>query len=217
MPDPGHIRFASRDGAATITLNRPEKRNAISQEMLETISASLATAAADPAVRVLVIEGVPGIFCAGGDLARVKHADPAVTARYQEMSHAMHAAIRGFPQPTVAVIDGLCIGGGCNIALACDIRIGGPQASFAIPAVRHGIAYDQPTVTRLVDLVGPGQASHLLFTAGRIGLDRAAAIGLVDVACADVASELAAFLDAVRAADPAALAATRASIRRARS
>jgi hypothetical protein len=87
---------------------------------------------------------------------------------YREISLRGYDAVRDFSLPTIAVIDGLCIGGGNNLALACDIRLASPRASFGIPAVRHGIVYDRPTVTRMVELMGSGRASHLLFTAGRI-------------------------------------------------
>jgi enoyl-CoA hydratase/carnithine racemase len=114
------------------------------------------------------------------------------------------------------VIDGLCIGGGNNLALACDIRLASPRASFAIPAVRHGIVYDRPTVTRLVELMGSGRASHLLFTAGRIDAARAAETGLVDILTDDLGAELADFLDALRAADMPTLLAIRDTIRQVR-
>ncbi|HMD93017.1 MAG TPA: enoyl-CoA hydratase/isomerase family protein [Trebonia sp.] len=211
----GDIRFRTVGGAAILGLNRPAKRNAVSQPMWEAIREALAEAAADPAVRALVIEGLPGTFCAGADLAAVKNPDREAAGRYREIAQAAYGAIREFPRPTVAVIDGLCIGGGCNIALACDIRLAGPQASFAIPAVRHGIVYDRPTVTRLVELIGSGRASYLLFTAGTIGARQAAEMGLVDILAADVGAELARFLDALRAADMATLDAIRELIREA--
>jgi enoyl-CoA hydratase/carnithine racemase len=114
------------------------------------------------------------------------------------------------------VIDGLCIGGGNNLALACDIRLASPRASFAIPAVRHGIVYDRPTVTRLVELMGSGRASHLLFTAGRMDAARAAQAGLVDILTDDLDAELADFLTALRAADMPTLLAIREIIRQVR-
>ena len=218
MPDPsrragGDIRFGVGDGTAILGLNRPAKRNAVSQPMWEAIREALAEAAADPEVRAFVFEGLPGTFCAGADLLAVKDADRAAAGRYREIAQAAFGAIREFPRPTVAVIDGLCIGGGCNIAMACDIRLASPQASFAIPAVRHGIVYDRPTVTRLVELVGSGRASYLLFTAERIGARQAADMGLVDILADDVGAELARFLDALRAADMATLGAIREFIR----
>jgi enoyl-CoA hydratase/carnithine racemase len=209
----GDIRFRIGDGAAILRLNRPAKRNAVSQPMWEAIRECLAEAAADPEVRAFVIEGLPGTFCAGADLAVVQNADREAAGRYREIAQAAYGAIREFPRPTVAVIDGLCIGGGCNIALACDIRLAGPQASFAIPAVRLGVVYDRPTVTRLVELIGSGRASYLLFTAGTIGARQAAEMGLVDILAADVGAELARFLDALRAADMATLGAIRERIR----
>ena len=142
------VRFDVHDGAATIQLNRAEKRNAVSRDMWIAMTVQLRAAADDPKVRALVVSGLPGVFCAGADLASVKHAEAAVAAEYQQIALAAFAALRDFPRPTLAAIDGLCIGGGCNIALACDVRIAGPQASFAIPAVRHGIVYDERTIRR---------------------------------------------------------------------
>jgi enoyl-CoA hydratase/carnithine racemase len=229
MPDPvpdlvpgqalragGDIGFRVDDGAAILRLNRPAKRNAVSGAMWEAIGEALGEAAARPDVRALVIEGLPGVFCAGADLTALKGADRDAAAHYRQISLAGYDSIREFPRPTVAVIDGLCIGGGNNIALACDIRLAGPRASFAIPAVRHGIVYDRPTVTRLVELLGSGRASHLLFTAERIDAARAAEVGLVDVLADDVQAELTAFLDALRAADMTSLGAIRELIRQVR-
>jgi enoyl-CoA hydratase/carnithine racemase len=214
LADADHVQFSVRDGVAALRLNRPEKRNAVSREMWLTIMANLHDAAADPRVRALVIEGLPGVFCAGADLASVKNADPAVAAEYQQIALESFAAIRDFPRPTLAAIDGLCIGGGCNIALACDVRFAGPQASFAIPAVRHGIVYDEWTISRLVELVGSGRASHFMYSAARIGVERAAAIGLVDVHTDDLAAETAAYLADLMLADVAAVTGIRSHIRR---
>jgi enoyl-CoA hydratase/carnithine racemase len=213
MSESEYVHFAIADQVATVGLDRPAKRNAVSLEMWEAIAAHLVTAAADPQVRALVIGGLPGVFCAGADLTSVKHADAAVAAHYRDVALATFAAIRDFPRPTVAAIDGLCIGGGNNIALACDIRIAGPQASFAIPAVRHGIVYDEDTVGRLVELIGSGRASHFLFTARRIDVARAAQIGLVDLAVNDLDAELESFLTELREADMPALTGIRAHIR----
>jgi enoyl-CoA hydratase/carnithine racemase len=213
MSESEHVRFTIADEIARIGLDRPAKRNAVSLEMWEAIADHLVRGAADPTVRGLVIEGVPGVFCAGADLTSVKNADTDVAAHYREVTLAAYTAIRDFPQPTVAAIDGLCIGGGNNIALACDIRIAGPQASFAIPAVRHGIVYDEGTVERLVELIGSGRASHFLFTAGRIDVARAAEIGLVDLVVDDLDAGVDAFLADLRLADMPALTGIRAHIR----
>lgn len=209
------VRFDVHDGAATIQLNRAEKRNAVSRDMWIAMTVQLRAAADDPKVRALVVSGLPGVFCAGADLASVKHAEAAVAAEYQQIALAAFAALRDFPRPTLAAIDGLCIGGGCNIALACDVRIAGPQASFAIPAVRHGIVYDERTIRGLVELVGSGRAAHFLFTAQRIGVERAAAIGLVDLQVDDVAAATASYLADLMMGDDAAIAGIRASIHRA--
>lgn len=212
----GDIIFRIDDGAAIVRLNRPAKRNALSQAMWEAICAALAEAAARPDVRAFVFTGLPGVFCAGADLTALKNVDRATAARYREISLRGYTAVRDFSLPTVAVIDGLCIGGGNNLALACDIRMASPRATFAIPAVRHGIVYDRATVTRLVELMGSGRASHLLYSAGRIDAARAAATGLVDILADDLDAELADFLAALRAADMPTLLAIRETIRQVR-
>ena len=212
----GDIIFRVDDGAAILQLNRPAKRNALSQAMWEAIRAALAEAADRPDVRAFVFTGLPGVFCAGADLTALKSGDREAAALYREISLRGYEAVRGFSLPTIAVIDGLCIGGGNNLALACDIRLASPRASFAIPAVRHGIVYERPTVTRMVELMGSGRASHLLFTAGRIDAARAAETGLVDILTDDLDAELADFLDALRAADMPTLLAIRDTIRQVR-
>lgn len=219
----GDILFRVDGGAAILRLNRPAKRNALSQAMWEAIRAALAEAAARPDVRAFVFTGLPGVFCAGADLTALRGGggeagggSREAAARYREISLRGYDAVRDFSLPTIAVIDGLCIGGGNNLALACDIRLASPRASFAIPAVRHGIVYDRPTVTRLVELMGSGRASHLLFTAGRIDAARAAETGLVDILADDLDAELADFLDALRAADMPTLLAIRDTIRQVR-
>jgi enoyl-CoA hydratase/carnithine racemase len=212
----GDIIFRIDGGAAILRLNRPAKRNALSAAMWEAICAALAEAAARTDVRAFVFTGLPGVFCAGADLTALKSGNADAAARYREISLRGYDAVRDFRLPTIAVIDGLCIGGGNNLALACDIRLASPRASFAIPAVRHGIVYDRPTVTRLVELTGSGRASHLLFTAGRIDAARAAETGLVDVLPDDVDAEVAGFPDALRAADMPTLLAIRDIIRQVR-
>jgi enoyl-CoA hydratase/carnithine racemase len=219
----GDVIFRIDGGAAILQLNRPAKRNALSQAMWEAIRAALAEAAARPDVRAFVFTGLPGVFCAGADLTALRGGggeagggSREAAARYREVSLRGYDAVRDFSLPTIAAIDGLCIGGGNNLALACDIRLASPRASFAIPAVRHGIVYDRPTVTRLVELMGSGRASHLLFTAGRIDAARAAETGLVDILTDDLDAELADFLDALRAADMPTLLAIRDTIRQVR-
>ena len=157
----GDVIFRVDGGAAILQLNRPAKRNALSQAMWEAICAALAEAAARPDVRAFVFTGLPGVFCAGADLTELRSGDREAAARYRKISLRGYDAVRDFSLPTVAAIDGLCIGGGNNLALACDIRLASPRASFAIPAVRHGIVYDRPTVTRLVELMGSGRAGFL--------------------------------------------------------
>ena len=134
---------------------------------------------------------------------------------YREISLRGYAAVRDFSLPTVAVIDGL-LSGAQQSGSGLRHQAGQPACSFAIPAVRHGIVYDRPTVTRMVELMGSGRASHLLFTAGRIDAARASETGLVDILTDDLDAELADFLDALRAADMPTLLAIPDTIRQVR-
>jgi enoyl-CoA hydratase/carnithine racemase len=106
----GDIIFRVDDGAAILQLNRPAKRNALSQAMWEAIRAALAEAADHPDVRAFVFTGLPGVFCAGADLTALKSRDREAAALYREISLRGYDAVRDFSLPTIAVIDGLCIG-----------------------------------------------------------------------------------------------------------
>lgn len=204
----------SVDGAvAWLTLRRPEKRNAVTGEMWDAITTGLHRAARSDDVRALVVGGAGGSFSAGADLDSVKEADGSLSAEYHETALKGLAAIRNFPRPTLALIDGPCIGGGCSIALACDVRFASPRSTFAVPAVRHGFVYEQWSLTRLVELVGSGQASRFLFSAMTISGQEAADIGLVDLCTADLPGERESYLSAVASGDRSTIALTRQSIR----
>ena len=199
---------------AVLRFRRPEKRNAVTAEMWEAMVAGLAEVAAREDIRALVVTGVGGSFSAGADLESVRGADGSRSEAYQETALAGLAAVRTFPRPTVALIDGACVGGGCSIALACDVRFASPTSVFAVPAVRYGFTYDDWSLRRLVELVGSGQATRFLLSATKLSGRQAAAIGLVEVCSEDVQTEVDSYLDAVALGDPAIMIATRDSIRR---
>ena len=176
---------------ARLVLERGQARNAIPLEGWARLAERVADVAASSA-RLMVVTGAGGAFCAGadlGDFARLRDDDSARMAFRLDMRHALEA-VRGLEIPVVAWIKGPCYGAGVALAMACDLRIASPSASFAITPAKIGISYPQEDVHRLVELVGVGQAARLLFTAGAIDSAEAQRIGLVDLITEDVVPTL---------------------------
>lgn len=164
-------------GVATLTLNRPEKRNAVTYDMWRTIGDACARLAEDPTVRLLVVRGAGGHFCAGADIAGLADVDPG---DYRATNEAADRALASFPKPTIAVITGSCVGGGTEIAVACDLRIADTTARFGITPARLGMVYPVGATERVVRIIGPSATKHLLYGAELIDSDRALRIGLID-------------------------------------
>jgi enoyl-CoA hydratase/carnithine racemase len=166
-----HIRF-----------NNPARHNALSVDMWEAVPPLLRVATQDERVRLVVFSGAgEKAFVSGADITQfedMRAAKEAVT-RYEAMAEEALMSIHDFPKPTLACIRGYCIGGGVNVAISCDIRIAASDAVFAIPAARLGLGYRFSAMKNLVDLIGPGAAKDLFFTARRIGPDEAKALGLI--------------------------------------
>jgi enoyl-CoA hydratase/carnithine racemase len=169
-------------GIARLRLDRPEARNAIPLGGWAQLGEQVAEVEAAGA-RVLVLAGSREAFCAGADLSDfpglVDDAD-AVAGFRSAMREAL-GRLRDAPFVTIALVEGPCFGAGVALAMACDLRVAGEGARFAITPAKLGISYPQEDVARLVALVGPGQASRLLLTAQSIGASEGAAIGLVEV------------------------------------
>ena len=166
------------DGAvATLWLNRPAKRNAVTHAMWSQIAAACPDLGADPAVRVLVVRGVGDHFCAGADIAELGTVDPGA---YSAATRSAEDALASFPKPTIAFVTGSCVGGGAEIAIACDLRIADGTARFGITPARLGIVYPSFAIERAVRLLGPSATKHLLYSAELVGPERALRIGLVD-------------------------------------
>jgi enoyl-CoA hydratase/carnithine racemase len=207
------VEITAADGVARLTLCRPGKRNAITAEMWEAIIRGLDAARSKPGMRALLIQGSGGSFCAGGDLGSVRLPDGSESQAFRALVAQGLARIRDFPFATAAFIDGPCIGGGCNIALACDVRFATPPSTFAIPAVRYSLVFEEAGLRRLVELVGSGHAYRLLLSGATIGGTEAASIGLVEHCSDAAAAECDRYLaDLARAYGPTA-AATRQLIR----
>lgn len=180
------FEFRQTRKIARITINRPASRNAIPldgwSQLCGQVQAAVATGA-----HVLVLSGAGGAFCAGADIDdfAVFRDDASARADFRIAMRAGLECLRDSPLPIVAAIDGPCYGAGVALAMACDIRIAGAAARFAITPAKLGIAYPQEDVHRLVRLVGPGQAARLLYGGNPISAAEAARIGLVEIYRAD--------------------------------
>jgi enoyl-CoA hydratase len=180
--------WMDEDGSTLhIRFNNPERHNALSVDMWEAVPVLLALAEQDERVRLVVFSGAgEKAFVSGADISQFEDMRAAreAVARYELMAEQALMGIYNFSKPTLACIRGYCIGGGVNVAMSCDIRIASSDAVFSIPAARLGLGYRYSAMKNLVDLVGPGVAKDLFFTARRIGAVEAKEVGLISRVCA---------------------------------
>lgn len=171
------LRVEVADGVATLWLDRPAKRNAVTYDMWVGIAEHCERLAGDDAVRLLVVRGAGDHFCAGADIAGMGDVSGG---DYKRANEAADAALAAFPKPSIAVITGACVGGGTEIAVACDLRLADASSRFGITPARLGIVYPASATARVVRLIGPSATKHLLFSAELIDSERALRVGLVD-------------------------------------
>jgi enoyl-CoA hydratase len=170
-----------RDRIAIITINRPEKRNALNIKTREEGAAALEELANDDSVRVVVFTGAGDkAFIAGADIAEFSGRTP-ITQRSVMLGRSLFTAIDVFPKPVIAMINGYCLGGGNELAMACDIRIASETASFGQPEINLGIIPGGGGTQRLPRLVGEGKAMELILTGDIIDALTAARLGLVNM------------------------------------
>lgn len=180
---PAPLRLLHEGPVVRLLIDRGAKHNAMTRAMWQSIPGLVVAAQVDPAARILVVQSAtPGLFCAGADIAEMRERgmEEGFHAENQAEIGRARQAIAGARLPTLAFVDGDCVGGGCVLALACDIRVASERARFGVPPARLGIAYPLPDTRRLVELIGPGQASRLLFSARLIDAAEALRIGLVE-------------------------------------
>jgi enoyl-CoA hydratase/carnithine racemase len=207
-----------RDGhVAVVTLNRPDAINAISQAMRRQLPAALQALEADDDVRAVVLTGSgPRGFCAGADIKEFAAAETSLQARRRLLQGGIQDAIERFSKPVVAAIHGFCLGGGLEIALACDIRIAAAGAQFGLPETGLGLIPGGGGTQRLPRIVGLGRALDLLLTGDRIDAAEAHRIGLVTRVVPEVADLLEEAMQVARriaAKPPAASAAAKEAAR----
>ncbi|MFI6824491.1 enoyl-CoA hydratase/isomerase family protein [Micromonospora sp. NPDC050187] len=162
---------------ATVVISNPTRRNAMTPDMWRGLPPLLDQLEADPAIRVLVLTGAGETFCAGADLGDL---DELLAAGDHSVAVAAEERLAAFAKPTVAAVRGACVGGGCQLAVACDLRIAAADARFGVPPARLGVVYPTPTTRRLAALVGPATAKYLIFTGELVDAERAERVGLVD-------------------------------------
>ncbi|MFI8952309.1 enoyl-CoA hydratase/isomerase family protein [Streptomyces sp. NPDC053750] len=164
------------DSVATVVVHHPAKRNAMTAAMWRALPELLGTLAGDPSVRALVLTGEGATFCAGADISTLR--DSAEEA--QQLAVSAEDALAAFPKPTLAAIRGHCVGGGAQLAAACDLRFAEESALFGVTPAKLGVVYPASATRRLVALTGPATAKYLLFSGELIDAGRALRSGLVD-------------------------------------
>ncbi len=176
--------LSKKDGAlGWMIFNNPEKRNAVSLDMWARAAEILDEFRSDPNVRVVLLRGAGGkAFVSGADISRFENerANEEAAARYGETVERACQTLYDYPKPTIAMIEGYCIGGGVGLAVCCDMRICSQGSRFGIPAARLGLGYGYVGVKRLVDLVGPSFAKEIFLTARQFTAGEAYAMGLVN-------------------------------------
>ena len=169
-------------GVGYITFNNPEKHNAVSIEMWDALEKILDQFRSSKDIRVIVLNGAGGkSFVSGADISKFdkERSSKEAVLSYNKRTQKVYELLETFPKPTIAMIDGYCIGGGLNLAVCCDIRICSEKSKFAMPAAKLSLGYPFSSIKRLFDVMGPGMAKHFMFTAEKISASEALACGLV--------------------------------------
>lgn len=177
------IRYAVEDGAATLTIDQPAKLNAMTFEMWSSLPGLVARAQADPDIRLIVVRGAGDkAFCAGADISQFgdRRSSAEAVAAYDHAVSDGQAALNGAEKPTVALIRGICFGGGFGLAMCCDLRVAASDSRFRVPAARLGLGYTYKNLQLLVRKLGPGPVADLFFSARIIDAGEANRAGVVN-------------------------------------
>ncbi|NGM22231.1 hypothetical protein G3576_19585 [Roseomonas stagni] len=210
------IRLMHEGAIATLLIDNPPRRNAMSRAMWRAVPGLVAEVIADPAIALLRVAGAGGHFCGGADIAEFGDAygSPDAIAHSNRLIREAIEAVAACPKPTIATIRGACVGGGVALALACDLRLAADDARFAVTPVRLGLTYSHADTRRLVLAVGANRAKEMLFSARAVAAEEAARIGLVDRLWegAVFEEEAARYLDGVAATSRPALRGVKAMV-----
>ncbi len=175
--------IAKADGAlGHVIFNNPERHNAVSLEMWDAVEIALSAFAEDDQIRVVILSGAGGkAFVSGADISKFdqERGSKDATEHYNARLDVVYDMIENYPKPTIAMIDGHCIGGGLNLATCADIRIASAKSRFAMPAAKLALGYPFDAIRRLINAVGAGAAKQLMFSAKSIDAETALRLGLV--------------------------------------
>lgn len=181
---PNEKMIARVEGAiGWMVFNNPDRRNALSLDMWQAIPAILDRFESDPAVRVVVLRGAGDkAFISGADISEFEkiRASAEAVAHYDKVGDTALARLTDCPKPTIAMIQGYCIGGGVGVALACDLRLAASGSRFAIPAARLGVSYRWGSIKKLVELVGPACVKEIFYTARQLSAAEMLDMGLLN-------------------------------------
>jgi enoyl-CoA hydratase len=176
--------IARKDGPiGWIQFNNPARHNAVSVDMWKAVPEIMAEFEGDDEIRVVVLSGAGGrAFISGADISEFaeKRSSRENVVEYNRISGQASAAIIDFPKPTIAMVQGYCVGGGLSVALCCDLRLAADNARFAVPAAKLGLGYAFDGIKRLVDVVGPSFAKEIFYTARQFDAAEALGMGLVN-------------------------------------
>ncbi|MDJ0789907.1 MAG: enoyl-CoA hydratase-related protein [Myxococcota bacterium] len=174
------VRMERRDAVGILTLDRPDALNALSRGLLEALEVRIQEADAEPGIRGLVITGEGRAFAAGADIAEMRGLEPLEAERFSQLGHRVFGALEALPIPVVAAVNGFALGGGCELACACDWIYAGARARFGQPEVALGLVPGFGGTTRLARKVGAGWARELVLTGEPIDAETAQRIGLAN-------------------------------------
>ncbi|HEY3451307.1 MAG TPA: enoyl-CoA hydratase-related protein [Myxococcales bacterium] len=177
---PEVVQVEVKDAVATVTLDRQEALNALNLSVLASLKAAFARLAADKSLRAVVLTGAGKAFVAGADIKEMAEFTPAQAREFSLAGHEVMRQIEDFPRPVLAAVNGFALGGGCELALCCDLRIASEKAKLGLPEVTLGVMPGFGGTQRLARLVGCSAAKMLLFTGEVVPAPKALALGLVD-------------------------------------
>jgi enoyl-CoA hydratase len=174
------VRLQVKDSIATITMNRPQAMNALNEKVLRELKEAIAQVRDDPDVRVVIITGEGPAFVAGADIRAMMAKSLIEIRSFTQFGHEVLKEIERLEKPVIAAINGFALGGGLELALACDIRLATTEARMGFPEVGLGIFPGLGGTQRTTRLIGKGWASELIFSGSQIGAEEAASMGLVN-------------------------------------
>lgn len=174
------VAFEQRGPIGVLTMNRPEALNALNEQVLRDLDAALDAVEANDEVLVVILTGAGRSFVAGADIGQMKDLTPVQAKKFGSYGNQVFLKLENFPKPVIAAVNGFALGGGCELSMACDIRLASEKAKFGQPEVGLGITPGFGGTQRLARLVGPGMAKQMVYTARNIKADEALRIGLVN-------------------------------------